>query len=141
MAEAAVRVLADRGQAPAGGLVVAPVAGPRPHPSIAVVVGDHPEPGAGSLAAAEALEGLVKQVSTGDAVWVLLSGGTTSLIGAPQPGIAAPRAQGALRAAASIGPRHQGDEPRAEAVHPMERGPARAKPRATRTCAATSSRM
>ena len=30
----------------------------------------------------------MKQVSSGDAVWVLLSGGTTSLIGAPQPGIA-----------------------------------------------------
>ena len=90
MAEAAVRVLADRGQAPAGGLVVAPVAGPRPHPSIAAVVGDHPEPAAGSLAAADAHEGLVKQVSPGDSVWVLLSGGTTSLIGAPQPGITAP---------------------------------------------------
>ena len=90
MAEAAVRVLANRGQAPAGGLVVAPVAGPPPHPSIAAVVGDHPEPAASSLAAADALEGLVKQVSTGDSVWVLLSGGTTSLIGAPQPGITAP---------------------------------------------------
>lgn len=88
MAEAAVRVLADRGQAPAGGLVVAPADGPQPHASIAGVVGDHPEPGAGSLAAADALDRLVKQVSSGDAVWVLLSGGTTSLIGAPQPGIA-----------------------------------------------------
>ena len=93
------------------------------------VVGDHPEPGAGSLAAADALDRLVKQVSSGDAVWVLLSGGTTSLIGAPQPGIAAPRAQGALHAAASFGTRHQGDEPRAEAVHPVGRRPARAKPR------------
>jgi glycerate 2-kinase len=87
MAEAAVRVLADRGQSPSGGLVVAPEAAPRPHASITGIVGDHPEPGAGSLAAADALDRLVQQVPPGDAVWVLLSGGTTSLIGAPQPGI------------------------------------------------------
>jgi hydroxypyruvate reductase len=52
-------------------------------------VGDHPEPGAGSIAAADALDRLVKRIQPGDTVWVLLSGGTTSLIGAPQPGIAA----------------------------------------------------
>jgi glycerate 2-kinase len=89
MAEAAVRILADCDLAPAGGLIVAPVDSPAPHASLAVVVGDHPEPGAGSLAAADALDRLVKQIPPGDTVWVLLSGGTTSLIGAPQPGIAA----------------------------------------------------
>jgi len=88
MAEAAAHVLTAAGHAPSGGLVVAPDNGPRPHPSIAVVVGDHPEPGAGSLAAAESLERLVQRIPAGHAVWVLLSGGTTSLIGAPQPGIA-----------------------------------------------------
>ena len=94
MAEAAVRVLAGRGiqgfegHPPAGGLIVAPVGGPAPHPSIVVAVGDHPEPGAGSLAAADRLGRLVEQMAPGDTVWVLLSGGTTSLIGAPQPGIA-----------------------------------------------------
>jgi hydroxypyruvate reductase len=90
MAEAAVGVLGARGDTPAGGLVVAPVAGPQPHASIAVVAGDHPAPGAGSLAAADALDRVVQQVSSEDTVWVLLSGGTTSLIGAPQPGIAGP---------------------------------------------------
>jgi glycerate 2-kinase len=88
MAGAATRVLLAAGHAPAGGLVVSPVEGPRPHPSIAMIVGDHPEPGPGSFAAAEALERLVRQIPNGHAVWVLLSGGTTSLIGAPQPGIA-----------------------------------------------------
>jgi glycerate 2-kinase len=103
MAEAAVGVLARRHSqgspgsrqshgfhaiAPAGGLIVPPVAAPAPHPSLAVIVGDHPEPGPGSLAAAEALDRLVKEIRPGDTVWVLLSGGTTSLIGAPQPGIA-----------------------------------------------------
>jgi glycerate 2-kinase len=87
MAEAAVGVLQSRG--PAGGLIVAPVITSAPHPSLEVIVGDHPEPGAGSLAAAEALDRLVNTILPGDTVWVLLSGGTTSLIGAPQPGIAA----------------------------------------------------
>ena len=95
MAEAAVAVLAGRpfqgsqGRAPAGGLIVAPVETPTPHPSVTVIVGDHPEPGARSLAAADALDRLARTIPPGDTVWVLLSGGTTSLVGAPQPGIAA----------------------------------------------------
>ena len=89
MAEAAVRILRDRGRAPVGGLIVAPDAAAAPHPSLVVAVGDHPEPAAGSIAAADALGRLVSTIPPGDTVWVLLSGGTTSLIGAPQPGIAA----------------------------------------------------
>jgi hydroxypyruvate reductase len=95
MAEAAVAILTEgRFQAfpappLAGGLIVAPDETPAPHPSLLVVVGDHPEPAAGSIAAAAALDRLVKEIQPGDTVWVLLSGGTTSLIGAPQPGIAA----------------------------------------------------
>ncbi len=95
MAEAAVDVLAGRpfqdsqGRGPAGGLIVAPAETPAPHPSVTVIVGDHPEPGAGSRAAADALDALVKTIPPGDTAWVLLSGGTTSLVGAPQPGIAA----------------------------------------------------
>jgi glycerate 2-kinase len=88
MAHAAVRAIESGGHAPAGGLIVAADAGPSPHPAIGVVVGDHPEPGAGSLAAADALGVLVRQIPAGETVWVLLSGGTTSLVGAPQPGIA-----------------------------------------------------
>ena len=93
MAEAAVRVSPNRASRaallPAGSSSLRSPR-PRPHPSIAVIAGDHPEPGAGSLAAADALDRLVKTIPPGDTVWVLLSGGTTSLIGAPQPGIAAP---------------------------------------------------
>jgi glycerate 2-kinase len=51
------------------------------------VQGDHPEPGEGSLQAASALADAASQVKAEDEVWVLLSGGTTSLIGAPEPGI------------------------------------------------------
>lgn len=88
MAQAAVAVLAARGQSPAGGLLVVPEAAATPHPSLAVSLGDHPQPGPNSFAAAEALAQAVGQVRPGDEVWVLLSGGTTSLIGAPIPGIA-----------------------------------------------------
>src|SRR5207247_1000936 len=80
MAEAAVRVLADRhfqSRTLAGGLIVAPDDTPAPHPSLEVVGGDHPEPAAGSIAAADALDRLVKKIQPGDTVWVLLSGGTT----------------------------------------------------------------
>jgi hydroxypyruvate reductase len=87
MARAAVAVLTERGSAPAGGLVVAPAAGPPPHPSLLLVAGDHPEPGPGSRAAAEALAGAAAAVRPGDEVWVLLSGGTTSLVGAPAEGV------------------------------------------------------
>jgi len=87
MAEAAVRHLASRGLAPAGGLIVAPAVAPVPHPALSSVAGDHPEPGPGSLAAAEAVGTLAARVAPEDEVWVLLSGGTTSLIGAPEPGI------------------------------------------------------
>jgi len=87
MAEAAVRLLETRGHAPAGGLVVSAERNDPPHPAVSVIVGDHPEPGAGSLEAAAALDRLVTRIPAGDTVWVLLSGGTTSLIGAPQAGI------------------------------------------------------
>jgi glycerate 2-kinase len=86
MARAAVAVLAERAAAPAGGLVVAPE-GESPHSALAFVAGDHPEPGPGSRAAAEALAAAAAAVRPGDEVWVLLSGGTTSLVGAPDAGI------------------------------------------------------
>jgi hydroxypyruvate reductase len=87
MAEEAVRFLADRGEAPAGGILVVPAPVPPPHPALIVAVGDHPEPGEGSLAAASALAGAVARVRPGDQAWVLLSGGTTSLVGAPLSGV------------------------------------------------------
>ncbi|HKU63061.1 MAG TPA: DUF4147 domain-containing protein, partial [Gemmatimonadales bacterium] len=60
---------------------------PSPHPRLRLVVGDHPEPGTGSLAAAEAVASATRGLGEDDEVWVLLSGGTTSLIGAPEPGL------------------------------------------------------
>jgi hydroxypyruvate reductase len=87
MARAAVETLAAHGGEPAGGLVVPPAAAPALHPRLRVVPGDHPEPGAGSLAAAHALGEVAARASKGTEVWVLLSGGTTSLLGAPVEGI------------------------------------------------------
>ena len=49
--------------------------------------GDHPEPGMGSFLAAEALGAVVNEIPDDAEVWVLLSGGTSSLIGAPEPGL------------------------------------------------------
>lgn len=87
MAQAAVETLASRGAEPAGGLIVPPAPAPSPHPRLPVVPGDHPEPGPGSLTAARALGEAAAQASRGKEVWVLLSGGTTSLLGAPVEGI------------------------------------------------------
>jgi hydroxypyruvate reductase len=90
MAAAAVQSLHRQGLEPAGGLIVAPAAGRSPHPRLTYAQGDHPEPGPSSLAAAEAVGTMAARVNRGDEVWVLLSGGTTSLIGAPEPGLEPP---------------------------------------------------
>lgn len=87
MATAATRVVESRGADLAGGLVVTPARSASLDPRLDFVAGDHPEPGAGSLAAAEALGRTASRVGPSDEVWVLLSGGTTSLIGAPEPGL------------------------------------------------------
>jgi glycerate-2-kinase len=87
MARAALDVLAQRGVEPAGGLIVAPASAPAPHPALTVVQGDHPEPGPGSLAAAAALAATASSAGTSEEAWVLLSGGTTSLLGAPVDGV------------------------------------------------------
>ena len=87
MARAAVETLSRWGREPAGGLVVSPAMQPAPHHLMQVVAGDHPEPGPGSLAAAEALGRAASRVGPDDEVWVLLSGGATSLLAAPVEGV------------------------------------------------------
>lgn len=87
MAAAAVQELESRGAAPAGGVIVAPEAAPSPHPALVSMAGDHPVPGARSFTAAERLGEVVSQVRADDEVWVLLSGGASSLIAAPVAGI------------------------------------------------------
>jgi hydroxypyruvate reductase len=87
MGSTAVEVLRGQGRKPAGGLIVAPEDSPTPDARLTLCVGDHPEPGARSLAAATALAETASQVRADDEIWVLLSGGTTSLIGAPEAGL------------------------------------------------------
>jgi glycerate 2-kinase len=89
MARTAVAALAARTRDPAGGLVVPPGDAPAPHPNVPVVPGDHPEPGERSRAAAEALARAASETRPGDDAWVLLSGGATSLLGAPVDGVPA----------------------------------------------------
>ena len=89
MAETAVTALSARGASPAGGVVVPPVEGPSPHPHLPVVPGDHPEPGERSGAAAAALAHAAAGTGPRDEAWVLLSGGATSLLGAPVDGVRA----------------------------------------------------
>ena len=84
MASTAVEALRSRGHRPEGGLIVAPSEAHGPPSDLHLVKGDHPEPGSGSLAAAEAVGALAKRVGPADEVWLLLSGGTTSLVGAPE---------------------------------------------------------
>ncbi|MFL5521620.1 MAG: glycerate kinase [Gemmatimonadales bacterium] len=88
MADAATRFARRTGRHIAGGLVVAPDQSAAPDAAVTAARGDHPEPGPASFAAAELLGQLAARVGAGDDVWVLLSGGTTSLIGAPRDGFA-----------------------------------------------------
>ncbi len=87
MAAAAVSLLRQRGGEPAGGIIVSPLAEDPPHPSLVVVAGDHPEPAQRSLGAAAQLGAIAGRVRPEDEVWVLLSGGATSLLGAPISGV------------------------------------------------------
>jgi hydroxypyruvate reductase len=87
MARTGVEALDAFGREPAGGIIIGPDESTSPHSRLTCLPGDHPEPGTRSLKAAEALAAVVRQVKPGDEVWVFLSGGTTSLIAAPEPGL------------------------------------------------------
>ena len=103
MAAAAVQHLDRLGIPVAGGLIVTPDDGMPPDPRLVRVTGDHPLPGPRSHAAAAALATEVAEVRTDDEVWVLLSGGTTSLIGAPIAGIPPAEYQGLIGALGQAG--------------------------------------
>ncbi|NNG16747.1 MAG: DUF4147 domain-containing protein, partial [Gemmatimonadales bacterium] len=86
MAQAAEEMLAAQSRTLAGGVIVGLERAGRSHPSIRTCVAEHPLPGPGSLAAALALEDLIAHVRPDDEAWVLLSGGSTSLLAAPVEG-------------------------------------------------------
>ena len=86
MTGAAYRVADATGLPVAAGLVVAPDQATLPQ--VRVMVGDHPIPGPGSLAASEALGQFVAALPARSEVWLLLSGGATSLLAGPAAGVA-----------------------------------------------------
>lgn len=87
MAAAAVTTL-QRGLAEiAGGVIVAPEFQPAPVGTLASLVGDHPIPGKRSFAAAARIAEVAKLKRGSDLGVVLISGGTSSLIGAPLRGM------------------------------------------------------
>ena len=88
MASAAVSALQRARQHVAAGVVVSPEAHPTPDSTITALVGDHPIPGRQSLAAAQRIGELAAGMRSDEIALVLISGGATSLIGAPLRGMA-----------------------------------------------------
>jgi len=68
------------------GLVISKTLQPLPRPLIGLQ-GDHPIPGENSLRAGQALQKYCRSLSTQEQVLVLLSGGASSLVELPRPGI------------------------------------------------------
>jgi glycerate 2-kinase len=87
MAGAAVSHCAAAGLTVAGGIVIGATEADAPHPGIEMLVGDHPVPGIRSAYAAERLAALTERIGRQDIVIFLLSGGTSSLVGAPIDGV------------------------------------------------------
>lgn len=87
MAAALAAYLKAHRSEPAGGIVVAAEPGPEGASGLPQVAGDHPVPGDGSLRAAQAIGLVCGRVAPQDEAWVLLSGGTSSLVAAPVPQI------------------------------------------------------
>jgi hydroxypyruvate reductase len=87
MASAATATLQKGLHTIAAGVVVAPEAHPSPFSTISSLVGDHPIPGRQSFAAAHRIGELSVGLRSDDVALVLISGGATSLIGAPLRGI------------------------------------------------------
>jgi hydroxypyruvate reductase len=87
MAAAAVTSLQRTLNQIVGGLIVAPNEHKSPYGTLAVLVGDHPLPGARSFAAAGRIGEMASKMKSGDVALVLVSGGATSLIAAPLRGM------------------------------------------------------
>jgi hydroxypyruvate reductase len=87
MARAACTSLLNSLNAIVGGIVVSPTAEPSPYPTLVAMTGDHPVPSTNSFAAAANIGELVGGRLANDIALVLISGGASSLIAAPLPGM------------------------------------------------------
>lgn len=90
MATAAVAALQRSLHSITAGVIVGPEALPSPYTTITSLAGDHPVPGKQSFAAAQRIGELAAGMRSDDVAIVLISGGATSLIGAPLKGLAEP---------------------------------------------------
>lgn len=87
MAAAAVTSLLRSLHSIVGGVIVAPDDKPSPYPTLVSLRGDHPVPGRHSFAAAAKIGEVTPGRRGNDVAIVLISGGTSSLIGAPLRGM------------------------------------------------------
>jgi len=87
MAAAAVASLLKSLHAVVGGVIVGPEAGTPPYPTLLSMRGDHPVPGRNSFSAAAKIAEVTSGRRGNDVAIVLISGGTSSLIGAPLRGM------------------------------------------------------
>ncbi|HSU98360.1 MAG TPA: DUF4147 domain-containing protein, partial [Gemmatimonadaceae bacterium] len=86
MAAAAVASLLKSLHSIVGGVIVSPDAGASPYPTVLSMRGDHPIPGHNSFAAAAKIAEVTSGRRGNDVAVVLISGGASSLIGAPLRG-------------------------------------------------------
>lgn len=84
MARGAAAVLSSR---LVSGLIVSDHYRPSPHPRLRVMVGDHPYPGRASLAAGRAALALAAEGHPDELLLALVSGGGSSLMEVPAPGV------------------------------------------------------
>ena len=87
MTDAAVEELRVHNAEPDGGIIVGPDAGRSPHASLVSTAGDHPVPSINSRHASDLIASLTERIAGRGTVFVLLSGGATSLVAAPVPGV------------------------------------------------------
>lgn len=87
MAAATVATLLKSLHSIVGGMLVSPDGGTPPYPTLLTMRGDHPIPGGNSFAAAAKIGEVTAGRRGNDVAIVLLSGGTSSLIGAPLRGM------------------------------------------------------
>ncbi|HET9604352.1 MAG TPA: DUF4147 domain-containing protein [Gemmatimonadales bacterium] len=97
MAEAASRWQVARGDAWRASVAVAPEGSTSAGSGLSIVHGDHPVPGQHSARAAGAIGAFAEGMTADDHVLVLLSGGTSSLAGAPVAGVSLESLQAIFR--------------------------------------------
>ena len=88
MASAALTTLQRARHTIAAGVIVGPDRHPSPFAPVTSLVGNHPIPGRDSFTAAQRIGELAAGMRSDDVAVVLISGGATSLIGAPLRGLA-----------------------------------------------------